>query len=412
MGQKTLISEKKYSSSLLYTVFIICFTGGVFGGITSTLMSSYLPAAVNDLLGDIASEKNDQVSAVINSMFLFGMMFGGILAGVLGDKKGRKIAVQVSFIFIGIFTLLTSFATSWPMVVVFRFFTGFGVGAVLVTTTILIDEIWPGNKRAIALGILSITIPVGIFSAGIITYCFSEWRNGFLIGILPVLLAIVSQWILPESNKWKQSIAEIKEQPQKQRNIFQKETRFNLIIGSVIYGAMLIGLWAIFSWLPTWIQSLIPNTDGHKEIGTGMMMFAVGGLSGGFISGWVSNFLGMKKTMIICFIGTFVFSFILFKLNTAISIFSYLEMLGIAIFFGISQGVLNVYIPELFPVSIRSSATGFSFNAGRIFTASAVFFVGWLVTMLGGYGNALFIFSFIFLIGLIATIFSRQKQIN
>ena len=51
MEQEPQIAEKKYSSALLYTVFAICFAGGVFGGITSTLMSSYLPAAVKDLLG-------------------------------------------------------------------------------------------------------------------------------------------------------------------------------------------------------------------------------------------------------------------------------------------------------------------------------------------------------------------------
>jgi hypothetical protein len=46
---------------------------------------------------------------------------------------------------------------------------------------------------------------------------------------------------------------------------------------------------------------------------------------------------------------------------------------------------------------------------GRLFTATAVFFVGALVTLLGGYGNTLFIFSFIFLIGLLATMIAGKK---
>ncbi len=77
--------------------------------------------------------------------------------------------------------------------------------------------------------------------------------------------------------------------------------------------------------------------------------------------------------------------------------------------FGISQGLLSVYIPLLFPVSIRATATGFCFNIGRIFTATAVLFVGVLVTVLGGYSNALFIFSLVFAIGLIVTIFSKKE---
>jgi uncharacterized membrane protein len=68
-----------------------------------------------------------------------------------------------------------------------------------------------------------------------------------------------------------------------------------------------------------------------------------------------------------------------------------------------------VYIPHLFPTLIRASATGFCFNIGRLFTATVVFFIGALVIFLGGYGNAIFIFSFIFLIGLATTYFSKDQ---
>jgi hypothetical protein len=76
--------------------------------------------------------------------------------------------------------------------------------------------------------------------------------------------------------------------------------------------------------------------------------------------------------------------------------------------FGISQGLLAVYIPLLFQVSIRAMATGFCFNIGRFFTAAVVFFVGALVITLGGYGNSLFTFSFVFLLGFFILLFSRK----
>ena len=85
-------------------------------------------------------------------------------------------------------------------------------------------------------------------------------------------------------------------------------------------------------------------------------------------------------------------------------------MAVLAFFFGISQGALAVYIPQLFPTVIRASATGFCFNVGRLFTGTVVFFIGALVVLLGGYGNAIFIFSFVFLIGLTATCFSKEKK--
>lgn len=200
-----VIKTETRAAGYLYYLFAICFAGGVFGGATATLMSAYLPVAVKDLLGDTTQERLDQISAVINSIYLFGMMFGGIILGFFGDRFGRKISVQLSIAFIGLFTLLTAFAPGWGAVVAFRFFTGVGVGGVLVTTTILIAEEWTDKYRNVALGILSITIPVGIFSAGIITYNISDWRSGFMIGIIPLGLAIIAQFTIRESEKWKQN---------------------------------------------------------------------------------------------------------------------------------------------------------------------------------------------------------------
>jgi MFS family permease len=380
----------------------------IFGGITATLMSSYLPVALAELLPVSLKQNADETSAVINSAYLFGMMTGGLLIGFLSDRFGRKPGVQISIAFIGTFTLLTSFVQGWQLLGVLRFLTGLGVGGILVATTILVAEEWPEKSRNVALGILSVTIPIGIFAAGLITYFISNWRSGFLVGSIPLFLGIASQFFLRESIHWKKQAQEKK--PGKV-SLFHRSLAFDLFIGCTVYGSMLIGLWAIFSWLPTWVQTLVTNSDGQQERGLSMMLFATGGLLGGFISGWVSNLIGVKRALLLCFAAVFTLSFILFKLNHALTVFSYIQMAGIAFFFGMSQGVLNVYIPELFPTEVRSSATGFCFNIGRTFTAAAVFFVGWLVEILGGYGNALFLFSFVFLVGFIAMFFAREKNL-
>ena len=132
-----------------------------------------------------------------------------------------------------------------------------------------------------------------------------------------------------------------------------------------------------------------------------MMLLGMGGLTGGFFSGWLANALGLRKSMLLCFSACAILSFILFKTNTVIGPIIYAEIAVLALFFGASQGVLSAFIPQLFPVSIRSTATGFCFNIGRLFTATAVLFVGVLVSALGGYSNALFIFSLAFILGLL-----------
>lgn len=386
-------------------LFAICFVSSMFGGVVSTLMSVYLPVAVKDLLGSVSETRLNDVSAYINSIFIFGWMFGGIVWGLICDRIGRTQTVILSTLCYGLFTLLTAASPSWPLVMACRFLSGFGVGGVLVTTTILVSETWTGKQRAVALGILSISIPVGIFSAGLINYLLPGWRQAFLVGAIPFLLAIVSFFILKGSAKWTTD----RLNGNTGKGFLSPAYRGDLWRGSLIFGAMLIGMWAIFSWLPTWVQSLSAHSDAQHERGISMMLLGAGGLTGGFVSGWVAHSIGLRRTMLLCFAVCFGMAFILFKLNHAFAGMAYVEIAVLAIFFGISQGALSAYIPGLFPAAVCAAATGFCFNVGRLFTATAVFFVGALVSMMGGYGNTIFIFSFIFLIGLVATWYTKGK---
>src|SRR5690349_8222812 len=112
-------------------IFIVCYVSIMFSGITSMLMSVYLPVAVKDLLGEVNEEKMNNVGAYINSFFLFGSMFGGFAWGFICDKIGRSKSVTLCTAFYGLFTVLTAFSTSWLMVGIYRLLTGFGVGGIL-----------------------------------------------------------------------------------------------------------------------------------------------------------------------------------------------------------------------------------------------------------------------------------------
>ncbi len=394
----------------LTIAFVVCFLSIMFSGIASMLMSVYLPVAVKDLLGNVTDEKMNNVGAYINSVFIFGSMVGGFAWGFICDKTGRSKAVILSTAFYGLFTVLTAFSSSWLLVGVYRFLTGFGVGGVILTTNILVAELWPEKKRAIALGIVSAAMPVGFIISGALNNLLSDWHIAFLTGIVPIGVAIVALFTLLESESWKSNKHATDDKSHFSNKLFAPGYRKNLLTGSVIFGSMLIGLWAVFSWAPTWIQSITRNDVMARDLrGLTMMVLAISGLGGSIVSGWIANAIGLRKTMMMCFAACFIMTFVVFKLNTTVSIITFIEMGVLAFFFGISQGALSVYIPGLFPTVIKGSATGFCFNIGRLFTATVVFFIGALVTFLGGYGNAVFIFSFIFLIGLASTHLSKDK---
>jgi MFS family permease len=392
----------------LVTAFTICYISILFSGIASMLMSVYLPVAVADLLGNVTGEEMHTISAYINSIFIFGTMFGGFTWGFICDRIGRSKSVTYSTALYGLFSILTAFSHSWVLVGMYRFITGFGIGGILVTTNILIAELWPEKKRAIALGIVSAAMPVGFIVAGALNNLIPEWRSAFLMGIVPVLTAIVAFFILAEPRPRNREHRLSEEKITK--HLFSGNNKPGLIHGSVVFGIMLIGLWAVFSWTPTWVQSITPDSSKADELrGTTMMVLSLSGLIGSIISGWVVNRAGMSKTMIMCFGMSFIMTAVVFKLNHAITYVTLMEMGVLAFFFGISQGALSVYIPSLFPTRVRASATGFCFNVGRLFTATVVFFIGALVLLLGGYGNAVFIFSFIFLVGLAVMLLSNSR---
>jgi MFS family permease len=371
-------------------------------GLISTLMSVYLPPVVQELTGK--TNELSTISAYIQSLYIAGWAAGGFFWGFVSDKIGRVKALALSVGLFGLFTFMISFAASWEHVVFLRLSSGLAVGGILVITPMLLYEIWPKKSRAVMIGIDSIGFPVGIFSSGLVTVLVSHWRDAFLIGLLPLVLAIAGLFILKESDQWKNSA--------KMSNV-EKATghdRSNLIKGSIIFGSMLIGLWGMFSWIPTWVQSLLGATDGQKERGIAMMLLGAGGLSGGFASGWVSNALGVRRAMMVCFTGCIIVSILLFGFNNSFSKVIYAELAFLSFFFGISQGLLSIYIPQLFPVQIRGTFTGICFNIGRIVTAIAIFGVGFLVMFFNGYSNTLLAFAGIFLIGFLTMFFSKENK--
>ena len=402
------MNTQKLSTTYLTLLFILCFISSAIGGTVSTLMSVYLPVVVKDLQGDLPPDQLNSISGYINALFIYGWALGGFAWGLISDRIGRKKALLYAIACYGIFTFLTGLMPQWLGIIVCRFMSGFGVGGVLVVSFTLLSEVWPQRSKAVVTGILSIAFPVGIFSAGLINFIVSSWREGFFVGAIPVVLAIVGIGIIKESDKW---LAHRKQKAD-DRSVFKwyaVENRKELLIGSLMFGAMLIGLWAIFSWMPTWIQSLF-SEDAPKQRGLTMMCLGMGGLLGGFFSGWVVNLLGLRKSMLMCFTVCTIMSFILFKTNATFSPVIYAEIGVMALFFGVSQGVLSAYIPQLFYTGVRATSTGFCFNIGRLFTATAVLFIGVLVSSLGGYGNAIFIFSLVFVVGLFVVLLMKDKK--
>ncbi|MDX1906411.1 MAG: MFS transporter [Bacteroidia bacterium] len=377
----------------------------LLGGTAATLISVYLPGVVADLLGDNTPERLNQYGPYLNAAFLYGMTAGGLTLGILSDRIGRVRSLAVSAAGYGLFTCLMVSVSSWQMLVLYRFMAGMGVAGVLLISTVFISEVWPVRSRAVVQGLLSLMFPVGIVLTGVLNVQIADWRLAAWLGLVPILAAGLMPLLLRESDVWRQSRTA---PPADSGSLFSADNRRQLLFGAVIYGSVLIGLWAVFSWTPTWVNGL-PGTGGQQVQGFTMMIFGLGGIAGGAVSGLLVNRLGLRRVLLMTFGACFCLCCLLFLTHPVFSPRIYVETALLALLFGISQGALSVYVPQLFPSLIRATATGFCFNIGRVFTASAVFFAGWLATALGGFGNAICIFSVFFVVAAITV--SRDSHL-
>ena len=389
----------------LWCVILICFLGNASAGTVSTIASVYLPVIANQMAVSGSAEHVSQISAYINALYLLGWAVGGIFWGMISDRIGRANSLAMCLLSVGILTVWVSFSGSWEMVVGLRLVGGFAVGGVMVITMTLLSEIWPVGTRSVVMGVVSIGFPVGIFSSGLVNVWVNDWRQAFFVGTVPLLVALISFFYLKESPRWKASLSNISVSKRRVNSHFKAP---GLIHGAVVFGTMLIALWSAFSWMPTWVQSLLEDSSGQTERGTVMMILGSGGTLGGILSGWIVKAIGVRRSMLLCFAGALVLSILLYGFTAEFSYWIYAAIVGLSFFFGISQGLLSFYIPQLFAVDIRAGATGLCFNAGRVITALAVFSLGSLVLFFGGYGNALLVFSGFLILGFLFILWSKS----
>jgi predicted MFS family arabinose efflux permease len=185
------------------------------------------------------------------------------------------------------------------------------------------------KNRPVILGILAVSFPLGIVLSGGITLLFPYWHQAFWIGLIPIGIAILMFVFLPESPEWQKSQGKTKNITPIESIDYQK----NLWTGILIFGAVLIGLWGIFSWLPTWVQGLLSNGQkGQQERGIVMMLLGIGGIVGGILSGFLIKSFGFKKTLLGTFLGCSSVCMLLFLTNQTFSGMVYIETALLSLF--------------------------------------------------------------------------------
>jgi MFS transporter, SP family, xylose:H+ symportor len=109
-----------------------------------------------------------------NSCALVGCLLGSLISGGVSDRFGRKKLLVVSAFLFGVSSLLTGWASSFTMFIVWRILGGVAIGMASNVSPTYIAEVSPPPLRGRLVALNQLTIVVGILAAQIVNWMIAE----------------------------------------------------------------------------------------------------------------------------------------------------------------------------------------------------------------------------------------------
>jgi MFS family permease len=382
------------------------------------------------------------------SIFVAGWATGGLIFGAIGDRIGRARTLTITVLLYSVCTGLSALSAGVVDFSIYRFITGLGVGGVFGLAVALIADALPDRARPHALGTLQALSAVGNVTAGLIAILVgylettsikpgSAWRYMFLIGAIPAFLCVLIQWRLKEPEKWVKAREEGRQTGVRfgsYASLFgEGRWRRNALLGMLLCVAGVVGLWGVGFFSPELVSTVIgkilraenvsaAQLPGKRLMWTGvnMIMQNIGAFVGMIVFTKLAHDHGRKPIFAIAFVCAFLSTVAVFKFfSQPWHIFVLIPIMGfcqLALFAGFA-----IYLPELFPLRLRSTGTSFCYNVGRFIAASGPFTLGMLQLKLAqgattgdakleAFRNACCWVSLIYLAGLLALPFLPETK--
>src|SRR5215475_815271 len=434
MGEGTMVVEEAKSAELVARLeqlpfsrwhrnfFILAFLGIMFDAADFALFGAALPPIAKEFgLGPAQS-------GLLATAGLIGAFLGALFWGTLSDYIGRRTSFQAT---VGIF------AVSWNVasLVVFRVLSNFGLGGEVPVTATLAAEFSPGRIRGSMAGNILAAFPVGLIVAAGLSLSIIPtlgWRALFAVGVVPAVLLFFVRRYMPESVRYllskgrvseaEQSVAQI-EQVALGRPLTAEELKSAAQVKPEVAVPTRITvlelfksgrkrttflLWILsfcFFWASNGILFMLPTILTQRGIPLPealafTLVQATGRLFGHSACSFLIDRYGRRSVLFLYyFIGAFFHLW--FAMSTGVSTFIAAFLVG-----WVNPGAFGptgVYVSELYPTHIRSTAVGWFFGIGRIGSFLVPTVVGFMLAYgIGAY--TLYTFALAYLIASVALI--------
>jgi predicted MFS family arabinose efflux permease len=288
--------SRKYRSQVLALLTL---------GFTLNFMDRMIMAAIGIPIREDMHLTSTQLGLLNGLYFALTYVVLGLPVARIADRVNRVGVIGLALLIWSGFTALCGMAASFASLAFFRFGVGVGEAGFSAPSQSLISDMYEPSKRASALSIFTLGVPLGgIFGAVLGGYVadWFGWRAAFYLLGLPGMLLAVGTWLFVkepqrgaadgpvaapgqrEAVKPKLSLlGELKELRSISRALFLQWPMVNILAGMTLVSFSGYG---IYSFVSQYVYARFGLSLGESDLVVGLVMApaaAVGTLAGGFI---------------------------------------------------------------------------------------------------------------------------------
>ncbi len=319
-------------------IFLVCLLIMLADGFDAAAMGYVVPALTREW--GLAAH----AFGAVLSASLVGLAAGALAAGPVADRVGRKPVLVLS--------------------VLAFFLTGLGLGAATPVAVTLLSESVPARHRPLLLNGMfcgfTLGAALGGFAAAAIIPPFG-WRAVFVLGgVVPLLLALMAAFTLPESARFAEAAR--RDGPNGVAVILSRGLRLRTLMLWIAYFMGVLVLYLITSWLPTLVKQSGVSLRSAALVAA---LFPLGGTLGAIVCGWLMGRVNAYRLVAGAF---FACGALIWVLGQVVGHAFWLPALtfGAGAFTGAALVSMPTLAATLYPTQARASGVGWMLGIGRL----------------------------------------------
>ncbi|HVY91743.1 MAG TPA: MFS transporter [Bryobacteraceae bacterium] len=297
--------------------------------------------------------------APVAALGLTGMALGSPFAGWCGDRFGRRVTLIGCIGIFALATLATAFCGNLIELAILRTLAGLGAGGALPNASALVAEFAPLRRRAMAVSLTIVCVPLGGMLAGVIAGRVLPalgWHALYIIGgAAPLVFALVLLAVLPESPHYQARAAG----KGAIRDLFAPELRRDTVGLWLAFFSCLGGIYLVFSWLPAMLTARGLDVAAASA---GLASYNFGGVLGVLMIVAVMTAVGSRGPLLTAALAGSASALVLLWIPGSLLIAG----LGVhGLFVNAAQTTMFALASHVYPARIRATGIACSAAIGR-----------------------------------------------